>query len=338
MNRRQFIKDGTGILAIAGAASALSGRLALGAGQDSKVNPFAYDVERFSKTDPKLIHFEEAARFASQAVEPRRIAIGPDDRVFVAGRNGIVILGRDGKRRAEIPLDAPARCVAVGADGVIYGGLKEHVEVFSAEGHRIAAWETPGKKTWLTGLAAGPNDVFAADSGNRVVLRYDKRGKLLGRIAEKNKEKGVPGLILPSAYLDVAMGKDGLLRVNNTGRHCVETYTFDGSLELSWGKASAAIDGFCGCCNPIGLALLPDGRCVTAEKGLPRVKVYSAAGVMESVVAGVESFPENSKACASRGLGDCTTGGLHAAVDSEGRIYVLDLVTGDVRVMKRKVT
>jgi hypothetical protein len=27
---------------------------------------------------------------------------------------------------------------------------------------------------------------------------------------------------------------------------------------------------------------------------------------------------------------------LHAAVDSEGRIYILDIVTSQVRVMKRK--
>ena len=121
----------------------------------------------------------------------------------------------------------------------------------------------------------GENNVFAADAGNRVVLRYDKSGKLAGRIGEKNKERNIPGLIIPSPYLGVVLAPDGLLRVNNTGRHRVEAYTVNGDLESSWGKPSNAIEGFCGCCNPIGLALLPDGRYVTCEKGLPRVKVYS---------------------------------------------------------------
>jgi hypothetical protein len=94
------------------------------------------------------------------------------------------------------------------------------------------------------------------------------------------------------------------------------------------------INGFCGCCNPIGFALLPDGKYATCEKGLPRVKVYSETGEFESVVAGVETFSENARAC---GPSDCTAGGLDVAVDSQGRIYILDIVTGDVRVIKSNV-
>jgi len=65
------------------------------------------------------------------------------------------------------------------------------------------------------------------------------------------------------------------------------------------------------------------------------VKIYSSTGEFESVVAGAESFPENAHAC--NGLNDCTHGGIGAAADADGRIYILDLVTSDVRVMKRKV-
>ena len=177
------------------------------------------------------------------------------------------------------------------------------------------------------------NDVFAADAGNRIIWRCDRSGKIAGRIGEKNKERNVPGFIVPSPYLDVELHRDGLLRVNNPGRHEVEAYTINGDLELAWGKPTAAIDGFCGCCNPIGLALLPDGHIVTCEKGLPRVKVYTTDGIFESVVAGAESFMENAKACEG---GECTNGGLDAAVDSRGRVYILDIVTEDIRVMAKK--
>ncbi len=81
-----------------------------------------------------------------------------------------------------------------------------------------------------------------------------------------------------------------------------------GELEFAWGKPSAGIEGFCGCCNPVGLAMLPDGRCVTCEKGLPRVKVYSTEGVFESVVAGPETFPENAKATFVEGHGRLPVG------------------------------
>jgi hypothetical protein len=54
-------------------------------------------------------------------------------------------------------------------------------------------------------------------------------------------------------------------------------------------------------------------------------------------VAGPEVFSDNSRAGLVSELSDGTLGGLDAAVDSQGRIYVLDLVAGNVRVMKRKV-
>jgi hypothetical protein len=134
----------------------------------------------------------------------------------------------------------------------------------------------------------------------------------------------------------VDLHPDGLIRVNNPGRHQVEAYTFEGHLELAWGKATAAIEGFCGCCNPIGLAMLPDGRIVTCEKGLPRVKVYSVHGDFESVVAGPESFPENAKAGSAEDPSDGTHAALDAAVDSHGRIGILDTVTGNIHLMAKK--
>jgi DNA-binding beta-propeller fold protein YncE len=339
ITRRHFLKEtagSAGILAVGSGAFAASIGLGQAATAGKDANPFVYDVDRLRKTDPKLIHYEQVGSFRSPHEDSRRIAIGPDDQVYIAAGNYVSVLDRDGTRITEIAFPSEARCVAAAGDGTIYAAVRDHVEVLDRKGQRLATWASPGNRTWFTGLAVAENDVFAADAGNRVILRYDKSGKLVGRLAEKNKERNIPGLILPSPYLDVVLARDGLLRVNNTGRHRVEAYTFSGDLEFSWGKPSNAIEGFCGCCNPIGLAMLPDGRYVTCEKGLPRVKVYSPEGVFESVVAGTESFAENAKSGINKTRADCMLGGLNAAVDSQQRIYILDLVVNDVRVMKRK--
>lgn len=335
LTRRRFL-EGTaraaGLLAAGG--STVSWLRAASPGRDA--NPFALDVERLQHTDPKLIHYEQVARFQGCAPDPRRIAVGPDDRVYIAAANAVTILDCNGRLISEIACAAPVRCVAVAAEGTVYVGVKDHVETFDRTGKRLTTWPSAGRRAWLTGLAAGEKDVFAADSGNRCVLRYDKAGKLLGRIAERNKDRHLPGLVVPSPYLDVKLAPDGLLRVNNTGHHRVEAYTVDGDLEFFWGRPSAGIEGFCGCCNPVGLALLPDGRHVTCEKGLPRVKVYSPKGGFESVVAGTETFYENAKTGALKTRSDGLVGGLDAAVDSQQRIYILDLVANDVRIMQRK--
>lgn len=327
--RREFFSQTAGAMTILGAIASQRGQAA----ENTARNPFAYDVTHLQKTDPKLVSYEETTRWKAPHAEARRIAIGPDDTLYICSGNYLTAMSRTGERGLEIAVAEPSRCAAVANDGTIYLGLRDHIEIFDAQGQRKATWNSPGKKTWLTGLAATENEVFAADAGNRVLLRYDKSGQLVRRLGEKSKERNIPGFIIPSPFFDVKISRDGLLRVNNPGRHRLELYTPDGDFEGSWGSVSMGITGFCGCCNPINFTLLPDGRFVTCEKGLPRVKVYSADGQFESVVAGVESFAENSKAC---GPSDCTAGGLDAAVDAEGRIYILDFVTGDVRGMKRK--
>jgi len=162
-----------------------------------------------------------------------------------------------------------------------------------------------------------------ADAGNRVVVRYDTQGKLLGRIGRRDRERNIPGILVPSPYFDVAVGTEGLLWVTNPGRLRMEAYTFDGDLEVSWGTSSFAIDGFCGCCNPTHFALFRDGRVVTSEKGLPRVKLYDEAGRFKSVVAAPKSF-------------DIEARGLDLGVDSAERVLVLDPSASQVRIFTRK--
>ena len=298
-------------------------------------NRLLYDADRLRQTDPKLIQYDEAARFACPHPNARRIAMGSEATLFIAAGKQIVQLDKTGAHVADIQLADEPRCIAVASDGNSFVGFRDHVEVYGRNGERRAAWETPGKKSYFTGIAVGDDDIFVADAGARVVRRYDKSGRLLGRIGEKDKDGNIPGFIVPSPFFDVEVARDGLLRVTNPGRHRVEAYTREGDLEFFWGEPSMGMTGFCGCCNPINLALLGDGRYVTFEKGLPRVKIYSAEGKFESVVAGAESFAANAKVC---GPNDCSVGGLDGVVDSQGRIYILDLVANNVRVMERKTS
>lgn len=137
-------------------------------------------------------------------------------------------------------------------------GLRDHVEVFARNGRRLAQWESPSNRSWITGITVAEGAVFVCDAGQRVVLRHDPSGRLVRRLGERHADRQIPGLVVPSPFLDSALGKDGLLYVNNFGRHRVEGYTFEGHLAISWGRPSMAIEGFCGCCNPVGLACARD--------------------------------------------------------------------------------
>jgi len=334
VSRRNFLQRATDAAKLAGLGVALRSFESRVKAASSAPNPWAYDDTMFRHTDPKLIGYTEARRFRTARSSPRCLCLEEADKLFVGAGNYVTQYDPAGAQLSEFKVSEEVRCLAMARDGLLHVGLRDHIEVYDRQGRSRAAWESMGKQPYYTGLAVGDADVFVADAGNRIVLRYDRSGKLVGRIGQKDKERNVPGFIVPSAFFDVQIARDGLLRVTNPGRHCVEAYTFDGDLERSWGKPGASIESFCGCCNPIHLALLPDGRVVTFEKGIPRVKVYNAEGTFQCVVAGTESFAQNARVC---GPNDCTLGGLTGVVDSKERIYILDLVAGDVRVMERKI-
>jgi len=299
---------------------------------------FQYDLEAYQKTDPSLIGYRQTARIPLGLIEPRAVAAGPDDRIYVAGDRAVHVHAPGGARLRQINLSAEPQSLAVGGSehkypGRIYVGTGAQVQVFAPEGKRLATWDVAGRKALLTSIALGEHEIYLADATGRIVLRLDLDGKLLGRIGARDSSDGIPGFVIPSPYFDVALGPDGLLRAVNPGRHRIEAYTPDGSLEVFWGKATLGIEGFCGCCNPANIALFADGRVVTAEKGVPRVKLYSAEGQFLSVVAGPELLtPEPTSAEETRQAHKLKV--VDVAVDSRGRVLVLDPGARSVRVFE----
>jgi hypothetical protein len=332
--RRGFVRRAVEKATVAGVGVTILGfgKDKAGAGESKGVNPWAYDDSAYRKTDPKLIHYHEVRRFKTPHASPRSIDLTAEEQLIIGAGKTVSRHETDGALVSEFVLQDDVKCVACASDGMIYAGLRDHIEVYDRKGTKLEGWESPGSKAYLTGVAVSGADVFVADAGGRMVWRYDRQGKLKGRIGDRKKEEKASGFVVPSPFFDVEIAPDGLLRVTNPGQHSVDAFTFDGDLEFSWGRGGAAIENFCGCCNPINLAMVRDGGVVTFEKGIPRVKVYSPEGIFKSVVAGPESFAENAKVC---GPNDCTLGGLDGVVDSKGRIYILDLVAANVRVMEK---
>jgi hypothetical protein len=293
---------------------------------------FNYDISAYSKTDAKLVMYEELPdRFDTGMKKCRAIAVS-GKKVYVAGDNMIRVVG--GK---DIELSGTPGCLAVGDGGMVYVGVAGHVEVYDSAGKQLAVWDSPGEKALFTSIAVYKDNVFVADAGRRIVIRYDLAGKVVSEIGRKDEKRNISGFVIPSPYFDLAVASDGLLRVVNPGEHLIEAYTFDGDLEFSWGKPGVNIEGFCGCCNPINFAILKDGSFVTVEKGLVRVKIYDQDGKFVGVVAGVDALVDGGTAQVCKFPADCQSGGFDVAVDSDGKIYVLDTVSNSVRYFVRKV-
>ena len=243
---------------------------------------FSYDFAAFSKAPPQLLRYRLLREIPLELEQPRGIAVGADGRLYACGDRAVLVIDRAGAVESRLALEAAPTCVAAGADGTVYLGMQDHVEVLKPGG-TWQAWPDFGSQAIVTSIAVTGSGVFVADAGNRAVLRFDFGGMLVGRVGSEYQ--------VPSPFFDVAAAPDGTVWVADTGRHSLRHFSPDGELLASWGGESTDLDGFLGCCNPAHLTLLPCGSLVTSEKGVLRVKVYQPDGNLEAVVALPRDFP-----------------------------------------------
>jgi hypothetical protein len=297
--------------------------------------PFQADWQSVGRVDPALIRFAERASFPAGVESPACLAVGGDDNIHVGGEGRIAVFGAAGSRLAEMPAPSPLLAMTVAPDGRIFVSAGDHVEIIPPAGGDATRWAAPYEDAVMTAVAVRGEDVFVAEYAQRCVLHYDLSGKLLGKLAPPASEEdedpdgpqsplGTPFQV-PSPHFDLAFAPDGMLRVVNPGLFRVEAWTIDGFREFAWGTGSNEIDGFLGCCNPAHIAVMRDGRIVTSEKGVARVKIYKADrgfgrnGLLDCVVAGPDSFSDQTVA-------------PPIAADSAGNVVAMDLAAGTVKV------
>lgn len=287
----------------------------------SNPNPFAYDVNEFKNVPEELIHYKESKNFNLGFDEPAAITIEAD-KLFVAGDNKLKVIELTGKLLAEINLPGKPKTLEVYNEN-IYVSINNQILVYSQAGSLLKEWRPLGANSLITAIAANENNVFVADAGKRKVYKYSTQGELLLEFDGKAEEGVLHGFIIPSGFFDLDINPDGELWVVNPGLHALENYTTDGRLREHWNKTSMMNEGFSGCCNPAHFTFLPDGRYVTSEKGLVRIKTYKRSGEFEGVVAAPVKFAEDGKA-------------PDVATDSRGNIYALDFDKKMIRVFELK--
>lgn len=284
------------------------------------------DVKGMRAVDPALVKYKEVGKIETGMESPRCIAAGVDGQTIVAGDRLLRVVEPDGQVSSSMTISGEATAVAMGHDGTIYVAMKDRVTQITTGSSAVAQgdWTPLAKDSHITSIAVAKDAVYVADAGRRAgrVLKFDLNGKFLAEIAAKDDAKGIPGILTPSAHMDLAIAPDGNIWVANPGRHQLELYSPDGTLQRYWGSAGTTIDTFLGCCNPSDFAMLSDGRIVTAEKGIARVKIYQSDGHFESVVATPDQFGGNRA-------------GLDLATDAQGRVLLLEPGTRGIRIFAR---
>lgn len=271
--RRDVLKAG-----VAGAGMISLGLPILaGCGQgDGVPESYRFDIAEAVAIDPAKIRWEQ--------IEERDLGfINASDAVMlgstivVAQEQSVHLLGLVDGEKQTLPM--PGKVTALEAQGKrLFVALKSYVQLWEQKGVSQILPDL-GEQAYITSMTKAGEDLYIADAGRRKVLRY-RGDDLVWELDD---------FLVPSPYFDVAF-HDGLLWVANTGKHTLEAYDSAGEQKQSFGSTGMKLDQFCGCCNPCHFLMLSDGRFVTAEKGLHRVKVLKPDGSLDGAVAGAEHF------------------------------------------------
>ena len=307
---RRFIQMLVVALLVVGALAVW--RLAKPVAAGSDYPPRACGFEGIKKTPPGVRLQSRASQLRPSLSNLTALAVAAGDRILVGSRSGVELLDPEGRHLAGFATAEPVRCLAALADEAFAVGFQNRVEVRSLNGAVLKVMKLPVSAE-LTSLAGASNRLYAADCINRCVYVLPLAGD------ERQVIGGHPRFVVPSPFFDVVPVPDGSVWIANPGMHRLEQYSPRGEFLSAWGRASLDPGGFCGCCNPTHVALAPDGSFVTSEKRIVRIKRYDHGGRFLGIVSGQEDWPDG-------------TTGLDVAVDSTGRILVLDPAANAIRV------
>jgi DNA-binding beta-propeller fold protein YncE len=165
------------------------------------------------------------AQWAPGFYGPRRIAIGPDDSVYVvdSGHNRIVKFSPDGQVLASWGSEGSGDgqfkgFSSVAADSInnkvyVADSLNSRIQVFDSDGKFLTKWLVPewGRPNGFEDLAIDPQRgrLYASSANMGAVLVFDLNGTRVGHLTPKPPDK----LDGPSA---LALAKDKLFVLNTT--------------------------------------------------------------------------------------------------------------------------
>lgn len=252
----------------------------------------------------------------------RGLAFDATDRLYAVGDSKLVVFSPQGKLLRSRRTERPGHSVAVAADGTVYVGQPGQVQLFDPDGKLLDTWRDAGRLGLVTAIGFADDYVLLADTKDRCIRRYDQGGKFLNEIGNDNRMRG---FLIPNKHLDFVVDPQGVIHACNPGKHRIERYTPAGKLLGHWGRFDGRDPaGFSGCCNPTNITLNRQGHVVVAVKAGPRAKVYSADGKLLAVMGEDDLDP----LCKNTDV----------AVDSRGRIYVIDTARLHICVFAPDIT
>jgi hypothetical protein len=245
------------------------------------------------------------------------IAVDSKDRIYALGDEQVSVFSPAGELARKWRAIDRAACLTIGPDNKVWIGALGRLEIYDNEGNSVGGFPVgeTNRPANVTSIKLSGGKIFAADAAARLIRIYDTNGKQTGELGTH----GQPGFMLPNRSLDIAVDANGVIWATDPGRHRISSWNAEGKRLSYFGKFGRNNPAdFVGCCNPVNIAILQDGKIAAGEKVAARVKVYDSSGKLLSII-GPENFDPN-----------CTH--LYLAADSKARIIVADPVRLEIKI------
>ncbi len=258
------------------------------------------------------------------------VCVDSSDNIYGGGGASVVMYSPDGAKKAEWT-SLPIAVSAVAVDsvkGLVYAGGTDasgckilQLEVKDGKTSVLGNFPTPVKMNAITAMKFSKGFVYAADAKAAAIYKFAVGEKGLKESDALGVSKAKERLISTCCgILCFDIDSKGDVVVANLGQHRVTVLNSQGTAYKSaWGKAGKGPEDFCGCCNPVCLAVASDGSIVTAEKTIPRLKLYSPDGKKLLGITGGSDF---NKSCSD----------LIVDVNSKKTVYAVDGQSGVIKV------
>lgn len=258
-------------------------------------NPFAFDVSEYESVDDSQISHREIRQIKIADSKAVHIACH-NDHIYLLTTEYLQVLTPNGQEVSRFALEQTPNSLFVCPEKDVFIAFENFLASYQPDGEMIHQSDPAPDNTSFTSIVVLDTLVFAADAGNKQVMIYNRNLEYIESFKGESGVSSVHGFILPSLHFDMAANPDNELWVVNPGLHSIQNYALDGRFRRQWGEPSFGPEGFSGCCNPSYIRFLPDGRLLTSEKGLVRIKIYKESGALESVVAPPEVFKNSHQA------------------------------------------
>jgi len=343
--------------------SVLVGFVAIRCLPDSKASsmPGLFHRNAYKRIPLEQIGYEPTHAILLPLEKPTCFALDREDRLYIGGDSKIVVFDSDGENLGTVLLNNNPTCLGISWPDCLFEnhvlvGFPDTVEVYKVlPDHKIDPkpvfrWKLPGQTPYLTRILTNRDSLILADAGEKGVYRINAEGDITLKIGFVQGEVSgeFPGFSIPSLpFLDVVESPtEEFFFITNPGKHRIEAFTKSGDWipERGWGEISVYYEGFCGCCNPSGLSCFPDGRFLTTEKYISRVKVYDSTGRFQMVVATPDELERPPTSFVNTPVGtrqdyrpeNDVAHPVQAAITSDGGIVVLDPRYCSVRFYREK--